>query len=154
MGLKPDYIRFLCNIGYGVSKIRNIALTNYSCSGNSNSDAISNMNYPSIAISNSKQNKRKTVNRTAINVGEEDLTYTTIVEAPAAVKVEVVPNELQFRKNVNKLNFQVTFKLTATSEKYLCSSITWSNSKQKVRSTFAVSSSYQSKADKTNIKMM
>ncbi|KAL2249999.1 UNVERIFIED_CONTAM: CO(2)-response secreted protease [Sesamum indicum] len=137
-----DYIQFLCNIGYDTSKIKSIAPdvpNNFSCSSNSNSDAISNMNYPSIAISNLKDNESKTVNRTVTNVGEEDLTYTAVVEAPASMHVEVVPNKLQFTKNVKKLSFQVTFTLSTSSVEDLFGSITWSNEKYKVRSPFVVS---------------
>ncbi|KAL0360513.1 UNVERIFIED_CONTAM: CO(2)-response secreted protease [Sesamum radiatum] len=137
-----DYIQFLCNIGYDTSKIKSIAPhvpNNFSCSSNSNSDAISNMNYPSIAISNLKGNESKTVNRTVTNVGEEDLTYTAVVEAPASMHVEVVPNKLQFTKSVKKLSFQVTFKLGTSSGEDLFGSITWSNEKYKVRSPFVVS---------------
>ncbi|KAL0438387.1 UNVERIFIED_CONTAM: CO(2)-response secreted protease [Sesamum latifolium] len=136
-----DYIQFLCNMGYDTSKIKSIAPdvpTNFSCSSNSNSDAISNMNYPSIAISNLKANESKTVNRTVTNVGE-DITYTAVVEAPASVHVEVVPDKLQFTKNVKKLSFQVTFKHSTSSGEDLFGSITWSNEKYKVRSPFVVS---------------
>ncbi|KAK4429415.1 CO(2)-response secreted protease [Sesamum alatum] len=137
-----DYIQFLCNIGYDTSKIKSIASdvpNNFSCSSNSNSDAISDMNYPSIAISNLKENESKTVNRTVTNVGEEDLTYTAVVEAPAGMHVEVVPNKLQFTKNVKKLSFQVRFKLGSSSGEDLFGSVTWSNEKYKVRSPFVVS---------------
>ncbi|KAL0351729.1 UNVERIFIED_CONTAM: CO(2)-response secreted protease [Sesamum calycinum] len=137
-----DYIQFLCNTGYDTSKIKSIAPdvpNNFSCSSNSNSDAISDMNYPSIAITNLKENESKTVNRTVTNVGEEDLTYTAIVEAPASMHVQVVPNVLQFTKNVKKLSFQVTFKLGTSSGDDLFGSITWSNEKYKVRSPFVVS---------------
>ncbi|XP_051139659.1 CO(2)-response secreted protease [Andrographis paniculata] len=136
-----DYLQFLCNSGYDTAKIKNISQTipsNFACPTNPNSDSISNMNYPSIAISNLKQNEIKTVNRTVTNVGEQDSTYTAIVEAPANVHVEVVPSKLQFSNGFNKLTFQVTFKLTAAPQESVFGSITWSATKYKVRSPFVV----------------
>ncbi|KAG8389856.1 hypothetical protein BUALT_Bualt01G0022300 [Buddleja alternifolia] len=140
-----EYIQFLCNLGYNTSIVKMIALdlpNNFSCPVNSNSDSISNMNYPSIAISNFNQNGlMKTVYRTVTNVGEEDESiYTAIVEAPAGVEVEVVPNKLEFTKDVKKLQFQVNFKVIAASDEDLFGSITWSNGKYEVRSPFVVSS--------------
>ncbi|KAK6115165.1 hypothetical protein DH2020_007434 [Rehmannia glutinosa] len=137
-----NYIYFLCNMGYDANKIKSIALAfpnNFSCPSSSGSDSISNMNYPSIAISSLKASESKTVNRTVTNVGDEDSTYTAAVEIPAGLHVEVVPNKLQFSKNVKKLSFQVTFKLTAASQEDLFGSVTWANEKYKVRSPFVVS---------------
>ncbi|KAK6118831.1 hypothetical protein DH2020_047418 [Rehmannia glutinosa] len=122
-----NYIYFLCNMGYDANKIKSIALAfpnNFSCPSSSGSDSISNMNYPSIAISSLKASESKTVNRTVTNVGDEDSTYTAAVEIPAGLHVEVVPNKLQFSKNVKKLSFQVTFKLTAASQEDLFGSVT------------------------------
>ncbi|KAK6131336.1 hypothetical protein DH2020_034919 [Rehmannia glutinosa] len=137
-----DYVYFLCNMGYDANKIKSIALAvpnNFSCPSSSGSDSISNMNYPSIAVSSLKTNESKTVNRTVTNVGDEDSTYTAAVEIPAGLHVEVVPNKLQFSKSVKKLSFQVTFKLTAASKEDLFGSVTWANEKYKVRSPFVVS---------------
>ncbi|KAL6506694.1 hypothetical protein OROHE_022526 [Orobanche hederae] len=138
-----DYIQFLCNFGYSASKIKSIALAvpdNFSCPSNCSSYLISDLNYPSIAVSSLKANESRTVNRTVTNVGEQDSTYMATVEAPASVHVEVVPNKLQFTKNVNKLSFQVTFKINETSQDDLFGSIAWSNEKYKVRSPFVISS--------------
>ncbi|XP_051139552.1 CO(2)-response secreted protease-like [Andrographis paniculata] len=135
-----DYLQFLCNNGYNADKIKKISHvvpSNFTCSSNS-SDSISNMNYPSIAISNLKQNDIKTVVRTVANVGEEDSKYTAVVEAPCNVHVEVVPSKLEFSKGIKKLSYQVKFKLTAASKKDIFGSITWSNTKYKVRSPFVV----------------
>ncbi|PIM98466.1 Tripeptidyl-peptidase II [Handroanthus impetiginosus] len=138
-----DYIQFRCNIGYDATKIKSIALDipkNFSCSSDSSSDLISNMNYPSIAVSKLKENESKTVSRSVTNIDEEDSTYTAAVEAPASINVQVVPNKLHFTKDVKKLSFQVTFKLSKTSEEDLFGSITWTSEKYKVRSPFVVSS--------------
>ncbi|GFP98239.1 co(2)-response secreted protease [Phtheirospermum japonicum] len=138
-----DYVQFLCNIGYNASVIKTIAPTvpsNFSCPVNSGLDLVSDMNYPSITVSGLKANGSRTVTRTVTNVGEQYSTYTAIVEAPAGIEVQVVPKRLQFTKNVKKLTFQVTFKqLTTTYREDMFGSITWWNSKNKVRSPFVVS---------------
>lgn len=137
-----DYLQFLCNMGYDMTKIKRIAPTlptNFSCSATKAPDAISNMNYPSIAISGLAANGVKAVNRTVTNVGVEDSIYSLVVEAPAGLHVEVVPKKLQFSRDVKTLSYQVTFKVDATPKGDLFGSITWSNEQHKVRSPFAVS---------------
>ncbi|KAL7117566.1 hypothetical protein ACP275_03G079400 [Erythranthe tilingii] len=143
-----DYVEFLCNLGYNTDKIKTIASAvpeGFSCKNNvSNPDEISNMNYPSIAVSNLKKNVSKTANRTVTNVGEEDSTYTVSVEAPDELSVEVVPNKLVFSKNVEKLSFRVIFTLGVDSDyQDFFGSITWSNEKHRVRSPFVVSNASQ-----------
>ncbi|GFP97716.1 co(2)-response secreted protease [Phtheirospermum japonicum] len=138
-----DYIQFLCNFGYNTSVIRTIASTvpnNFSCPSISSPDLISDMNYPSIAVSGLKENGSRTVKRTVTNVGEAYSTYMATVEAPVGVLVQVVPKTLRFTKNANRLSFQVTFtRTTTTSHEELFGSITWCNWKYKVRSPFVVS---------------
>ncbi|CAA0822426.1 CO(2)-response secreted protease [Striga hermonthica] len=140
-----DYIQFLCNMGYSTSTIKLMASSyiphNFSCPCDSHPDFISDMNYPSIAISGLEADKTKTVKRSVTNVGERYSTYEVFVEAPAGLEVQVVPSKLQFTEHVNKLSFQVRFKLTTTSdhEKHSFGSITWVNLKHEVRSPFVVS---------------
>ncbi|KAL3641012.1 hypothetical protein CASFOL_015980 [Castilleja foliolosa] len=137
-----DYLQFLCNMGYNTSVVKSIASTvpnNFSCPRKWNPDLISDMNYPSIAISGLNAKGSTTVKRTVTNVGEKHSTYTATVEAPAGMHVQVVPSKLQFTKNVKKLSFEVTFIRTTTSMGPLFGSITWSNWKYKVYSPFVVS---------------
>ncbi|KAK4434644.1 CO(2)-response secreted protease [Sesamum alatum] len=137
-----DYILFLCNIGYNTSDIKLIASdlpVNFSCPVESSFDLVSNMNYPSIAVSLLQENDIKTVNRTVTNVGEDESIYTPAIEAPAGVDVQVVPDQLEFTRDVKKLTFEVTFNKTAESQEDLFGSITWCNEKYKVRSPFVVS---------------
>ncbi|GFP88844.1 co(2)-response secreted protease [Phtheirospermum japonicum] len=135
-----DYVQFLCNMGYDASMIKLISSTvsnNFSCPTNSSSHSISDMNYPSVAVSGLKSNETRTVKRTVTNVGEVYSTYTATVEAPAGLQVQVVPNKLQFTKKVKTRTFQVTFKFTtANSSGDLFGSFTWCNGKYKVRSPF------------------
>ncbi|CAA0812440.1 CO(2)-response secreted protease [Striga hermonthica] len=143
-----DYILFLCNFGYDASQIKRISSTvsnNFSCPSNSDPDLISAMNYPSIALSNLIPDESRTVNRTVTNVGEEESTYTATLKAPAVLRVEVIPNKLQFTKNVKKLSFQVKFTVTEPSQEDLFGSLTWSSEKYRVRSPFVVSFAYEKK---------
>ncbi|KAK4481409.1 hypothetical protein RD792_012299 [Penstemon davidsonii] len=127
---------FLCSIGYDTAMIRVIATavpSEFSCSGNLDFDSVSSMNYPSIVVSSLRGNEIKRVTRTVTNVGEDESAYTAIVEAPAGVDVEVVPNVLIFTKDVKKLTFQVLItKQISAVEGDLFGSITWSSEKYKV----------------------
>ncbi|PIN04102.1 Tripeptidyl-peptidase II [Handroanthus impetiginosus] len=142
---KMDYIQFLCSAGYNTTTIKMIASNvpeNFSCPIDSSFDSISNMNYASIAVS-LKENEIKTVSRIVTNVGEDESIYAAIVEAPSGVDVRVVPDTLQFTKDVKKLEFQVVFEMTEGSQEDLFGSITWFNEKYKVRSPIAVSNAGQ-----------
>ncbi|CAA0822427.1 CO(2)-response secreted protease [Striga hermonthica] len=141
-----DYFQFLCNMGHNTSTIQTMASNyiphNFSCHCDSRPDLISDMNYPSIAVSGLKADgKSKTVKRTVTNVGEPYSTYTVSIEAPTSLEVQVVPSTLLFTKHINKLFFYVTFKINTSSagEKDSFGSITWVSSKHKVWSPFAVS---------------
>ncbi|KAL5845347.1 hypothetical protein ACOSQ4_011305 [Xanthoceras sorbifolium] len=145
-----DYLNFLCYSGFDISKIKVIASTianNFTCPKESSIDLISNINYPSIAISNFSGKESKTVIRTVTNVaGDDESIYVVSTDAPKGLTVKVIPGKLQFSKNGQKLSYQVTFSSTASSLKEdVFGSITWSNGKYKVRSPFVVSSTSSSK---------
>ncbi|KAJ9675080.1 hypothetical protein PVL29_024149 [Vitis rotundifolia] len=141
-----DYLQFLCNYGYDISKIKLISPTlpdGFTCPKSANADLISNMNYPSIAISKFNGNESKKVSRTVTNVGTDDETqYTVSVSAAAGVDVKVIPDTLKFTKNSKKLSYQVIFSSNGSSsvKGAVFGSITWTNGKHKVRSPFVVSS--------------
>ncbi|CAI9777909.1 unnamed protein product [Fraxinus pennsylvanica] len=142
-----DYLQYLCYTGYNITKINQIASSlpaNFSCPTESDSDSISNMNYPSIAISNLKQKETKKVIRTVTNVDQDESIYTALVDAPSGVEVEVEPNKLQFTKNSKKVTYQVTFRQTSSAKEDMFGSITWTNGKYKVRSPFVVAISNDS----------
>ncbi|KAJ0967012.1 hypothetical protein J5N97_023929 [Dioscorea zingiberensis] len=140
-----DYLLFLCNYGYNTSTIKTISnstLEGFECPKNSSKDLISNLNYPSIAVSNLQGQAKKTVSRTLTNVGaEEEITYLVSVQSPAGIDVKVVPEKLQFTKNNKKLSYQVTFAAKDSSLKSeVFGWITWSDGKHRVRSPFVISS--------------
>ncbi|XP_070038760.1 CO(2)-response secreted protease-like isoform X2 [Nicotiana tomentosiformis] len=139
-----DYLHFLCSVGYDKSKIKLISSTvpkDFSCPKNSSSELVSNMNYPSIAISSLKKYKTKKVTRIVTNVGGEASVYTAIVEAPTGLRVQVIPSKLEFTNNSKKLSYEVSFRASSTTKEDLFGSITWTNGKYKVRSPFVVSKS-------------
>lgn len=139
-----DYLIFLCNYGYSPSKISLITTVRqgFECPANSSKDLISNLNYPSIAISNLSGKGSKIVNRIVTNVGAEDVTYNATVKSPPQLDVKVVPDKLHFTKYAKKLCYQVIFSATDSYVKAgdLFGSITWSDGVHRVRSPFSVRS--------------
>ncbi|CAI9106664.1 OLC1v1005867C1 [Oldenlandia corymbosa var. corymbosa] len=141
-----DYLLFLCNWGYNSSTIKLISSylpANFSCPTNSSKkELMSNINYPSIVIIQSADQKYQTVKRTVTNVGDEESVYTVSVEVYEQLEVTVNPTELKFTKSTNKLTYEVTFKYTDASfvdEEFTHGSITWSNdNKYRVRIPFIV----------------
>lgn len=140
-----DYLNYLCYSGHDISAIEAIAKTipsDFACPTDSNADYISNINYPSIAISKFNGNSSKNVSRTVTNVaGDGETVYSVSVDAPSGVNVEVVPDELRFTKNNEKLSYQVTFSSLSVSpmKEDAFGSITWTNGKYRVRSPFVLS---------------
>ncbi|EPS66412.1 hypothetical protein M569_08368, partial [Genlisea aurea] len=143
------YVLFFCGLGYGADRIRRISSSvssNFSCPAapttSSSSDLISQMNYPSIGVSNLRGNETKAVNRTVTNVGEEEsIVYTAATEVPnGKVAVTVNPSVLEFAKGIDKLTFQVSFTgLNVAVGEDIFGSITWSSgNKYSVRSPFVV----------------
>lgn len=144
---EDDYLSFLCNYGYNASKIKLITSSlpaGFSCAANASSkDLISDLNYPSIAVSGlgGKAGGSRTVTRAVTNVGaQEEATYTVAVSAPAGLDVKVTPSKLEFTRSVKKLTFQVSFsgRSDAAAKGGLSGSITWSDGKHTVRSPFVV----------------
>ncbi|PSR99563.1 CO(2)-response secreted protease [Actinidia chinensis var. chinensis] len=140
-----DYLEFLCVFGYDISKIKLISTVvpdGFTCPKGLSADLISNMNYPSIAISGFDGKESKMAIRTVTNVGVDDETlYTATLDVPTGLKVEVMPEKLQFTKSNKKLGYRVIFTSTTSSQKEdLFGSITWTNGKYKVRTPFVVTS--------------
>lgn len=134
-----DYLQYLCSVGYDKSKIKLISNTvpdDFSCPTTSSSDSVSQINYPSIAVSNITENETKKVTRTVTNVGQEDATYTASIKAPDGLEVQVIPSKLVFTNNRKKLSYEVSFKALSKPKEDLFGSITWTNGKYKVRSPF------------------
>ena len=135
---EDDYLRFLCNYGYDASKIKLIAASlpgGFSCAANASTGLISELNYPSIAVSRlgKAAGGGRTVTRAVTNVGAEEATYTVAASAPAGLDVKVTPSKLEFTKGVKTLAFQVSFSggkdAVAANKGAMSGSITWSDGK-------------------------
>ncbi|KAF6174318.1 hypothetical protein GIB67_040811, partial [Kingdonia uniflora] len=138
-----EYLQFLCNYGYKLSTIKLISNTSteFDCPKESNTDLISELNYPSIAISKFDGKNIKNITRTVTNVGADDETiYTASVKSLKELEVKVVPQTLQFTKRNKKLSYQVIFSSSSAIAGDLFGSITWSNGMYKVKSPFVVTS--------------
>lgn len=134
------YLQFLCYYGYKDQVIRKLLGTNFSCSGKTSANLISNINYPSISIARLDGNRsaQTTVSRTVINVGPSNSTYTATVDAPAGFLVSVLPNKLVFAKRGVKASYKVKFDVRNANKGYGFGSVNWSDGAHLVRTVFAV----------------
>ncbi|KAK3424934.1 hypothetical protein EUGRSUZ_F01673 [Eucalyptus grandis] len=139
-----DYLNFLCYYGYNIAQIKHIARNvsdSFSCPPDSSPNLISNINYPSIAISGLDGKRSKTVFRTLTNVaGDDAAIYTASIDSPEGLIVKVVPSKLKFEKTGQKQSYQVVLSLQSSVKEDLFGSITWTNGQYKVRSPIVVSS--------------
>ncbi|KAK1441035.1 hypothetical protein QVD17_06871 [Tagetes erecta] len=144
-----DHLQFLCNLGYNVATIKQISsivpptftchATHASDANVPNDDSISNMNYPSIAVSKFDGSERR-VTRTVTNVEDGDTSYTVDIEAPSGLMVKVVPNRLNFSGRRKEMSYEVIFTSDGELSDDNFGAITWCNGKNRVRSPFVVSS--------------
>lgn len=108
-----DHFLFLCYFGYNQTQIGSITGNkSFVCPLDSNPELISNLNYPSIAIS--KLNGTRSVVRTLMNVGPVDSIYTATVMPPPGVDVKVSPEKLVFSASQKSISINVQLKVTAT----------------------------------------
>ncbi|KAF4388463.1 hypothetical protein F8388_012440 [Cannabis sativa] len=136
-----DYLNFLCYFGYNESKIKLISKTmpnNFTCPEDSSSEKISNINYPSIAISNFNGSASKTISRVVKYVGDNEAVFTATIEAPSGLNVTVKPDELRFKGYNQTLTYQVTFTFHGVMKKNSMGVISWTNEMYNVRSPFVL----------------
>uniref|UniRef100_A0A0C9QR38 TSA: Wollemia nobilis Ref_Wollemi_Transcript_13270_2450 transcribed RNA sequence n=1 Tax=Wollemia nobilis TaxID=56998 RepID=A0A0C9QR38_9CONI len=136
-----DYFHFLCNSGLDSKKIKAISGNdNYTCPSDSTGDLISNMNYPTIAISKLDLKGNKSVIRTVANVSPDgESTYKLSIAAPPGLNVKVSPDALTFSKATLKLSFNVTFTpVDGATKGYVFGSLTWDDGEHNVRTPFAI----------------
>lgn len=135
-----DYLRFLCYFGYSEKNIRSMSkYTNFNCPRNSIDNLISNINYPSISISKLDRHRAaETVKRTVTNVGLQNVTYISRVNAPSGLIVKVLPQKLVFAEGVKRMSFSVSFYGEEAAGGYNFGSVTWSDNRHSVQMMFAV----------------
>ncbi|XAR66631.1 Tripeptidyl-peptidase II [Bertholletia excelsa] len=126
-----DYLLYLCASGYAVDP-------SFTCPKNPTSQ--SNLNYPSLAISNLQN--ATTVKRTVTNVGPSESVYRGMVEAPTGFSVDISPELLSFNSTGETKDFFITIKVGGVGPptgQYAFGSYTWSDGIHVVRSPIAVS---------------
>jgi len=108
-----DHFLFLYYFGYNQTQIGSISGNkSFVYPRHSKPELISNLNYPSIAIS--KLNGTRSVVRTLMNVGPVDSIYTATVMPPPGVDVKVSPEKLVFSASQKSISINVQLKVTAT----------------------------------------
>ena len=136
-----DYITYLCEIGYTKEQIKAIVLpgTHVSCSKEDNSQSVSNLNYPSISVSNLKSTV--TIKRTVRNVGhKKTAVYFASFVSPHGVKVSIWPRILFFSCFLEERTYYVTLKPQKKSQgRYDFGEIVWTDGFHYVRSPLVVS---------------
>jgi hypothetical protein len=134
-----DYLMFLCNLGFKPSQISSVSGNQgFNCSSDAKDEMISDMNYPTIAISGLKSTR--SIKRTLTNIGSaSDSVYKLTVDSPRGLDVKVSPSELSFSGTSDKITFSVMFTASETASKgYAFGSITWADGTHNVRTPFAV----------------
>ncbi|CAI0596906.1 unnamed protein product [Linum tenue] len=145
------HLLFMCYYGYDTNTVRWISKvarsSNFYCSQHSQSDLISNLNFPSISVGLTGANRTRTVPRVLTNVaGNGNWTYKAVLEFGGAgpvshVRVKVFPRKLTFTENGQRRSYKIKF---SSKEDYLMNQefvygwITWTNPHFKVRSPFVV----------------
>ncbi|KAL0396265.1 UNVERIFIED_CONTAM: Subtilisin-like protease SBT3.5 [Sesamum calycinum] len=129
-----DYRAFLCSLGYSDRSLQLITRDNSTC--NQAFTTASSLNYPSITVPNLKNSF--SVSRTVTNVGRPRSVYKAVVFPPAGINVTVVPKRLVFNRYGQKINFTVTFELTAPSKDYVFGSLSWRNRRSWVTTPLVV----------------
>ncbi|KAH1234330.1 Subtilisin-like protease SBT3.3 [Glycine max] len=132
---KPaDFVAFLCSLGYDQRSLHQVTRDNSTC--DRAFSTASDLNYPSIAVPNLKDNF--SVTRIVTNVGKARSVYKAVVSSPPGVRVSVIPNRLIFTRIGQKINFTVNFKLSAPSKGYAFGFLSWRNRISQVTSPLVV----------------
>ncbi|EFJ12001.1 hypothetical protein SELMODRAFT_125066 [Selaginella moellendorffii] len=131
---EQDYIGYLCSLGYNQTELQILTQTSAKCPDNP-----TDLNYPSIAISN--LSRSKVVHRRVTNVDDDATNYTASIEAPESVSVSVHPSVLRFEHKGETKAFQVIFRVEDDSNinNDVFGKLIWSNGKYMVTSPIAVS---------------
>ncbi|XP_030534543.1 CO(2)-response secreted protease-like isoform X3 [Rhodamnia argentea] len=134
-----DYLMFLCYIGYSQKNVSSMASFKFRCPENSVGELISDVNYPSISISNlNRHGSARVVARTVTNVGPVNSTYVASVDSPMGLTVKVNPSKIDFRQNARRVSYNVSFDGKEAPGGYNFGSLTWSDGRHSVRTVFAV----------------
>ncbi|XP_020577963.1 subtilisin-like protease SBT5.3 isoform X2 [Phalaenopsis equestris] len=129
-----DYKNFLCSIGYDTESLQQITGDSSLCL--KPAPPASNLNYPSITVSNLKDNM--SIIRTVTNVGKSNSVYRAAVYPPKGINVEVIPKFLVFTSYGQKMSFKVNFRVDKPSKDYVFGSLAWQSKDVRVTSPLVV----------------
>lgn len=134
-----NYLQFLCFYGYSEKTIKALSNIKFNCLKSSVEEFISNINYPSISISQlNRHGHARVIKRTVTNVGAPNSTYIANVHSPPGLVVKVFPEKIIFTKGLKKASFQVSFDGKEAKKGYNFGSVTWSGGRYSVRVVFGV----------------
>nr|XP_043631440.1 subtilisin-like serine-protease S [Erigeron canadensis] len=129
---KPtDYKSFLCSIGYSDKLLHPITRDNSTCKNRAFSMPTS-LNYPAILVPNLKSSFSVTRTLTNVRKQKQKTTYRAVVSTPLGIQVSVLPRRLVFTRHGQKVNFTVTFKISAPSQGYVFGYLQWKNRNSRV----------------------
>jgi hypothetical protein len=136
---KQDYVKMLCNYGYGADKIKQISGDNSSCHGYPERSLVKDINYPAMVIPVHKHFNVK-VHRTVTNVGFPNSTYkATLSHHVPKIKISVEPKFLSFKSLNEKQSFVIiVVGRVKSNQSVFSSSLVWSDGIHNVRSPIIV----------------
>lgn len=137
---KPtDYKAFLCSIGYNEKLLHLITRDNSTCKNQAFSTP-SSLNYPAIVVPNLKSSFSVTRTLTNVRKQRQRTTYRAVVSTTHGIQVTVLPHRLVFNRYGQKMNFTVTFKISAPSQGYMFGYFQWKNKKSRLTTPLVVPS--------------
>ncbi|CAN0854500.1 Subtilisin-like protease SBT4.9 [Linum grandiflorum] len=142
--LPADYVKLLCNLGYGNDKVRAITGDKTSiCTGQPDPTAINNFNYPSITAAlppKSVASFSVQFTRTVTNVGSAKSTYKAQIVGGKGLKIEVTPLVLTFESLNEKKSFNVSVSggKVPSNGFFASASLIWSDGTHNVRSPIVI----------------
>ncbi|XP_039687557.1 subtilisin-like protease SBT4.4 isoform X2 [Medicago truncatula] len=136
---KQDYVKMLCNYGYGSDKIKQISGDNSSCHEDPERSLVKDINYPAMVIPAHKHFNVK-VHRTVTNVGFPNSTYkATLSHHDPKIKISVEPKFLSFKSLNEKQSFVIiVVGRVKSNQTVFSSSLVWSDGIHNVRSPIIV----------------
>ncbi|KAI8569933.1 hypothetical protein RHMOL_Rhmol02G0316400 [Rhododendron molle] len=132
---RPDYIHYLCAMGYNNTAISRLNGQSTVCP--SKKPSILDVNLPSIIIPSLR--KFTTLTRTVKNVGPAVSVYRSVLEPPVGTTVSVKPDVLAFNATTKTISFTVTVhSMHQMNTGYYFGSLTWTNGVHIVRILMSV----------------
>ncbi|GLJ50019.1 hypothetical protein SUGI_1063960 [Cryptomeria japonica] len=108
-----DYANYLCTLNYTTKQIQSITGTPVSCPSGLDlgSDGLNYPSFTAIFNKNATSSSSSTFKRTLTNVGDDISYYNAVLEVPKGLKVQVIPNAVEFKKKFEKVNFTVVVEV-------------------------------------------